>query len=30
MIDAKAEAPTLRPSDVKSRLIVKDPDTEKD
>ena len=30
MTDAEAEAPTLRPSDVKSQLIVKDPDAGKD
>ena len=28
--DAKAEAPVLWPSDVKSRLIGKDPDARKD
>ena len=28
--DAKAEVPTLWPSDAKSRLIGKDPDAEKD
>ena len=30
MTDAEAEALTLRPSDVKSQLIVKDPDAGKD
>ena len=28
--DAKAEAPSLRPSDTKSQFIEKDPDAEKD
>ena len=30
MADAEAEAPTLWPSDTKSRLTGKDPDSEKD
>ena len=28
--DVEAEAPTLRPPDAKSRLVIKDPDTGKD